>query len=127
MRGQNAVEAFKGEGALAVKKVGDVSLLEAGLMGEAAAGEGAALDAAKEFDVYRGGDSAAGEGSLPEYELSGAAACSGAAGCDGSLVGATADLRRGTRMHTTARTTMGWVRAYIRTRAFVAHKVWRWR
>jgi len=51
LRGQNAVEAFKGEGALAVKKVGDVSLLEAGLMGEAAAGEGAALDAAKEFEA----------------------------------------------------------------------------
>jgi hypothetical protein len=38
-------------------------------------------------DVYRSGDSVAGEGGLPEYELSGeAAGCDSTDGC-GSVVG----------------------------------------
>jgi hypothetical protein len=49
--GEDAVEAFEGEGAFAVEEVGDVGLLEAGLLGEAAAGEGAAFDAPEEFET----------------------------------------------------------------------------
>jgi hypothetical protein len=51
--GEDAVEAFEGEGALAVEEVGDVGLLKAGLLGEAAAGEDAALDAAEEFEAEK--------------------------------------------------------------------------
>jgi hypothetical protein len=49
--GENAVEAFEGEGTLLVEKIGDVGLLEASLLGETSAGEGAALDAAEEFEA----------------------------------------------------------------------------
>ena len=48
---EDAVEAFEGEGALAVEEVGDVGLLESCLVGEARAGEGSAFDAAEELDA----------------------------------------------------------------------------
>jgi hypothetical protein len=51
LRGEDAVETFEGKGAFAIEEVGNVGLLEAGLLGEAAAGEGTAFDAAKEFDA----------------------------------------------------------------------------
>jgi len=51
LRGEDAVETFKGERAFAVEEVRDMGLLEAGLLGEAAAGKGAAFDAAHEFDA----------------------------------------------------------------------------
>ncbi len=43
--GQDTIHAFKAETALAVQKIGDVSLLEAGLLGQAKSGEIAFLDA----------------------------------------------------------------------------------
>ena len=49
--GEDAVEAFEGEGAFAIEEVGDMGLLKAGLMGDAAAGEDAAFDAAEEFEA----------------------------------------------------------------------------
>ena len=51
LRSEDAVEAFERKGSLAVEEVGDVCLLEAGLVSEAAAGEGAAFDAAVEFET----------------------------------------------------------------------------
>jgi len=51
LRGEDAVEAFEGESAFAIEEVGDVSLLEAGLLGETAAGQGSAFDAAEEFET----------------------------------------------------------------------------
>lgn len=47
--GEDAVQAFEGEGAAAVEEVRDMGLLEAGELGEAGAGEDAGLDAACEF------------------------------------------------------------------------------
>jgi hypothetical protein len=49
LRGQDAVESFEREGAFSVEEIGDVGLLEAGLMGEATAGEETTVDAPKEF------------------------------------------------------------------------------
>lgn len=43
--GKDFVHAFEAEAALAVKEVGDVGLLESGLLGEAKAGELSAIDA----------------------------------------------------------------------------------
>jgi len=51
LRGEDAVEAFEGEGAFAVEEIRDMRLLKARLLGEAAAGEGAAFDAALEFQA----------------------------------------------------------------------------
>jgi hypothetical protein len=51
LRGEDAVEAFEGKATLAIEEIGDMRLLEASLMGEAAAGESAAFDASKEFDA----------------------------------------------------------------------------
>ena len=42
--GQDAVEAFEGQGAFFIEEVGDVSLLKTGLLGEATLGEGASID-----------------------------------------------------------------------------------
>ena len=49
--GEDAIEAFKGEGSFAVEEVGDVGLLEACLLGETSAGESASFDAAEEFEA----------------------------------------------------------------------------
>ena len=46
---QNAVEAFEGQRAPAVEEVGNMRLLEVGLLGEAAASERAAFDPLEEF------------------------------------------------------------------------------
>lgn len=51
LRGEDAVQTFEREGAFAIKEVGNVRLLEAGLLGETAAGEGTALDAAEKFET----------------------------------------------------------------------------
>jgi hypothetical protein len=51
LRGEDAVEAFERERALSIEEVGDMRLLKACLLGEAAAGEGPALDAAEEFQA----------------------------------------------------------------------------
>ena len=50
LRGQYSVETFEGEGAFSVEEVRDVSLLEAGLLGEAASGEVASIDSSLEFE-----------------------------------------------------------------------------
>lgn len=47
--GEDAVEAFEGEGSFAIEEVGDVGLLEAGLLGKTSSGEGTGFDAADEF------------------------------------------------------------------------------
>jgi hypothetical protein len=47
--GEDTVEAFEREGALAVEEVRDMSLLETGLLGETAAGESTVFDTPKEF------------------------------------------------------------------------------
>jgi hypothetical protein len=49
LRGEDTVEAFEREGALAIEEVRDVRLLKAGLLGKTAAGESAAFDTSKEF------------------------------------------------------------------------------
>jgi hypothetical protein len=49
--GENAVEAFEGEGTFAVEEIGDVGLLKADLAGEVRAGKISALDAANEFEA----------------------------------------------------------------------------
>lgn len=46
--GENAVHAFEAEAALAIQEVGDVSLLETGLLGQAKAGKIAFLNALPE-------------------------------------------------------------------------------
>ncbi len=51
LRGEDSVEAFERKRTFAIEEVRDMRLLEACLLGEAAAGEGAALDAAQEFDA----------------------------------------------------------------------------
>ena len=47
--GEDAVEAFEGEGSFAVEEIRDVRLLETCLPGEVRAGEHSAFDAADEF------------------------------------------------------------------------------
>jgi hypothetical protein len=51
LRGEDAVEAFEGEGSFAIEEVGDVGLLEAGLLREAALGESTAFDAPGKFEA----------------------------------------------------------------------------
>jgi hypothetical protein len=51
LRGEDAVEAFERKGPFLIDKVRDMGLSESGLLGESAAGEGAAFDAAVEFDA----------------------------------------------------------------------------
>lgn len=47
--GEDAIKAIEREGAAAVEEVRNVGLAEAGELGEAGSGEGAGLDAAREF------------------------------------------------------------------------------
>jgi hypothetical protein len=53
LRGEDAVEAFEGEGAFAIKEVGDVRLLEPCLPGDTAASEEAAFDATLELGAKK--------------------------------------------------------------------------
>jgi hypothetical protein len=53
LRGENAVQAFEGEGAFAIEEIRDMRLLKASLQGEAAASEGAAFDAPEEFETEK--------------------------------------------------------------------------
>jgi hypothetical protein len=49
--GEDAVEAFEGQGTFAVEEIWDVGLLKSGLAGEARAGESTAFDSAEEFEA----------------------------------------------------------------------------
>ena len=51
LRGEDAVEAFEGEGSFPVEEITDVGLLKACLMSQAAAGESATVDAFLEFQA----------------------------------------------------------------------------
>ena len=53
LRREDAVEPLEGERTLPIEEVGDVGLLEAGLVGEAATGEGAAFDAPEQFKAEK--------------------------------------------------------------------------
>lgn len=53
LRGEDAVEAFERKGPFFIEEVGDVGLLKSGLLGESAAGEDAAFDAALKFDAEK--------------------------------------------------------------------------
>ncbi len=48
--GEDAVETVEGEGPFAIEEVRDMCLAEAGLLGEARAGEGVGVDAPEEFN-----------------------------------------------------------------------------
>lgn len=49
--GENAVQAFEGEGSPAIEKIRDMGLSVACLLGDAGAGESSGFDAAQEFDA----------------------------------------------------------------------------
>ena len=49
LRGEDAIEAFEGEGSAAIEEVRDMGLMKAGELGKAGSGEGTGLNAASEF------------------------------------------------------------------------------